>query len=206
MIGIVVLAACGKGADKTGPAASAGSAAGTAGTAAAVGATPAAGAAYFEVAIDGKPLTIKAADISSTFTKIAGHPKLTIYAGADGATSVVLTIPNAMTGPSSTPSGSPNQDDNIVQGSVSLQNYPEKNYTTNSFDTLHPPKAAIVQPDAVVITEITADGADAKYIAGTINVTTFAVEGGTDPKNTDHVIKGRFRIHHVFDSMSGERF
>lgn len=54
-----------------------------------------------------------------------------------------------MTKPSTTPSGSPDPKMNISQGSASLQNYPEKNYTSNSFNGTYPDKSPVIT-DAIV--------------------------------------------------------
>lgn len=201
MVAVVLGAACGKGGGEAAPAA------GSTGSAASgLVATPTAPASALGVTmtIDGTPLTIAAADITTSFRTTGSGAVFKIFAGADGATAVVLTIPNAMTGPSSTPSGSKLDGDEIAQGSVSLQNFPERGYTTNSFnkadDTMNTPV-----PDALVVTSITADGKDAKVIAGTFHAKTFGShsKGTPDPKDTDHVVVGTFRVRH---EMSGDRF
>lgn len=172
-----------------------------------VAATAPKGELYFNFAADGKAYEIAADDVSSTFNNFNGHPAFKIYAGADGEKGVLLTIPKDMKGPSSTPNGSKDFNDNITQGSVSLIDYPEKGYTTNSFNTVYPEMSQII-PDAVVITSIEEDGKDAKIITGTFNAKTYGShsKNNTDTKDIDHDVKGKFRIRHVFNSMSGERF
>ena len=56
-----------------------------------------------------------------------------IMAGEYGKINILLATTESVTKPSSTPSGSTNFEDEIKQGSVSLQNYPVKNYTSNSY-------------------------------------------------------------------------
>jgi len=162
---------------------------------------------YFEFNADGKEIKVDADDISGTFTTIGGHPTFKIFAGKEGAPQVMLIIPKDMKGPSSTPSGSPNFDDNITQGSVSLIDFPEKGYTTNSFNTVYP-EMAVPMPDAVVVTAIEDNGKDAKIITGNFSVKTFGThsKNNTDTKDNDHIVKGKFRIRHEFTSMSGDRF
>jgi hypothetical protein len=174
---------------------------------AATGGAAATGDRYFELTIDGKPLRIDAADISSTFRTVGNHAELKVFAGKQDAPGISLIAIGPMTGPSSTPNGSLEVESGISQGSVSLQNYPEKGYTTNSFNATYP-EMAVVVPDAVVITAIAADGADAKLVTGTFDAKTYGShsKGTPDPKDTDHVVKGKFRIRHEFTSMSGDRF
>jgi hypothetical protein len=162
---------------------------------------------YFELTVDGKAFKIDAADISSTFRTVGNHAEFKVFAGKQDATAVSLTAIGPMTGPSSTPNGSPDVASGISQGSVSLHEYPEKGYTTNSFNATYP-EMAVVVPDAVVITAIAADGADAKLVTGTFEAKTYGShsKGTPDPKDTDHVVKGKFRIRHEFTAMSGDRF
>lgn len=162
---------------------------------------------YFDFTADGKEFQIAADDVSATLSNVNGHPAFKIFAGADDKTGIMLTIPKNMKSPSSTPSGSANLDESISQGSVSLLNYPQKNYTTNSFNTVYPEMSKPVA-DAVVITSIEADGKDAKIITGTFNVKTFGTHSNnnTDAKDTDHTVKGKFRIRHEFHSYNGDRF
>ncbi len=162
---------------------------------------------YFDYTVDGKEMHIAPGDISSNFNNTGGHPVFKIFAGADGATGVMLVVPKDMKGPSSTPSGSTSYDEQITQGSVSLQNFPEKNYTTNSFNTTYPEMSRPVA-DAVVISSVAADGKDAAIITGTFSAKTFGShsKNNTDAKDTDHTVTGKFRIRHEFTSMSGDRF
>lgn len=197
---VVAIASCSSKAAE--PSKGTGSAAPTGGTVS----TPT-GALAFEFTVDGKPFRVDAADISSTFRAVGDHAEFKVFAGAQGAPGIALTVPGPMTGPSSTPSGAPAVESGISQGSVSLQEYPEKGYTTNSFNATYP-EMAVVAPDAVVITSIVADGADARIVTGTFSARTFGSHsaGTPDPKDTDHVVKGSFRIRHEFTSMSGDRF
>ena len=144
---------------------------------------------------------------ASTYRPNGDHNELKVFAGKQGATGVSLVVPGPMTGPSTTPNGSPIVESGISQGSVSLHEFPEKGYTTNSFNATYP-EMAVVVPNAVVITAIDADGKDAKIVTGTFEAKTFGShsKGTPDPKDTDHQVKGRFRIRHEFNSMSGDRF
>lgn len=168
---------------------------------------PAAGKRWFELTVDGKPFSIDAADIYSTFRTVGSHAELTIFASSPTGPGVTLIAIGPMTGPSSTPNGSPDVESGISQGSVSLQAFPEKGYTTNSFNAIYP-EMAVVVPDAVVITAIEADGKDAKFVSGTFAAKTYGShsKGTPDPKDTDHELKGTFRIRHEFTGNSGDRF
>ncbi len=185
-----------------------GSAAGGAvGGSAAGGATARVGDRYFEFTVDGKSFSVDAGDVSSTFRSVGDHAEFKVFAGKQDTTGVSLVVNGPMTGPSSTPNGSPVVESGISQGSVSLHEFPEKGYTTNSFNATYP-EMAVVVPDAVVITSIVADGKDAKIVTGTFDAKTYGTKskGAADPKDTDHVVKGKFRIRHEFSSLSGDRF
>jgi hypothetical protein len=84
---------------------------------------------------------------------------------------------------------------NIMGGSATLLNYPEKNYTSLSFNSTYPEKSPVI-PDAIVITSSEKQGEEARIITGTFNLKTYGENKETDPKQTDHVIKGKFRIKH----------
>jgi len=171
------------------------------------GAKAPAGDRYFELTVDGKSFSIDPGDVSSTFRSVGDHAEFKVFAGKQDATGVSLVVTGPMTGPSSTPNGSPVVESGLSQGSVSLHEFPEKGYTTNSFNATYP-EMAVVVADAVVITSIVADGKDAKVITGTFGAKTYGShsKGTPDPKDTDHVVKGKFRIRHEFTSMSGDRF
>ena len=148
---------------------------------------------YFDFTVDGKEMHIDAADISSTYTELV-DTSLLIFAGADGATTVSLAIPYLISKPSTTPSGS-STISKINRGSIALNNYPEKGYVSSSYDGTYPEKTPIT-PDAIVITSTEKKGEDATIITGTFNTKTYSDNKETDPKNTDHIIKGKFRIKH----------
>lgn len=153
---------------------------------------------YFDFTVDGKEMHIKSEDILTTYQPNSKGDIFKIFAGKDGEITVLITIPADMSKPSNTPSGSTNFDMEITQGSVSLQNYPEKNYTTNSFNTTYPEMSQPVA-DAVVVTSSELEGDKGRIITGTFNAKTFGSHSGTDPKDIDHVVKGRFRILHEFN-------
>lgn len=194
----VVLAAVGCSTKSAEPSKGSGSAAG--------GAAASAGDRYFSFTVDGKPFSVDAGDVSSTFRAVGGHAEFKVFAGKDGATGISLVVNAPMTGPSTTPNGSPVIESGISQGSLSLHEFPDKGYTTNSFNATYP-EMSVVVPDAVVITSVVADGDKAKIVTGTFDTKTYGSHSkGTDPKDTDHVVKGKFRIRHEFNSMTGDRF
>jgi len=153
---------------------------------------------YFDFTVDGKSLHVKESDILTTYNDFGGKTEFKIFAGAEGEPQLVLTIPNDMSKPSSTPSGSPEAGSSIAQGSLSLQGYPQKGYTFNNYDFLANPKPAPV-PDAILITASEKAGEEGRIITGTINTTTFAGDPGTDPANKPYTITGKFRIKHLFN-------
>ncbi|MEO5948600.1 MAG: hypothetical protein ABIP79_17425 [Chitinophagaceae bacterium] len=160
---------------------------------------------YFDYTIDGKEMHVDAADIMSTYRANNTDTVFTIHAGKENGTTLLLTIPHDMTKPSTTPSGSPDYKMNISQGSASLQNYPEKNYISNSFNGTYPEKSPVIT-DAIVVTATEAQGEEARIITGTFNIKTYSDNKETDPKQTDHDIKGKFRIKHEFSSINGGKF
>jgi hypothetical protein len=82
---------------------------------------------------------------------------------------------------------------------VSLQNYPEKNLTFNSFNTGEP-TAAIEVPDAVVISSSEKIGNEYRIITGLIHVKLFGDDNKLkDPAIKDREITGKFRIQHFFN-------
>lgn len=202
---VFVLAAVGCSSKTSEPSKGSGSAAGSSATEATK--APAAGARYFEFTVDGKPFSVAAEDISSTFRAVGDHAEFKVFAHKEGNPGITLVVNNAMTGPSKTPNGSPVVESGISQGSLSLQEFPEKGYTTNSFNAIYP-EMAVVVPDAVVITSIVEDGEKAKIVTGTFDTKTWGThsKGTPDPKDTDHVVKGKFSIRHEFNSMTGDKF
>lgn len=175
------------------------------GSAPGAAATPA-GDRYFTFTVDGKSFSVDPGDVSSTFRSVGGHGEFKVFAGKEDAPGISLYVISPMTGPSSTPNGSPVVESGISQGSLSLHEFPAKGYTTNSFNATYP-EMSVVVPDAVVITSIVADGDKAKIVTGTFDTKTYGSHSkGTDPNDADHVVKGKFRIRHEFSSMSGDRF
>ena len=155
---------------------------------------------YFTFTIDGKEMNIKPDDVSTSYNTALPKPTFKILAGNYGEISVVLTTTADMTKPSSTPSGSTNYDEQITQGSVSLQNYPEKNYVFNSFDTGSPATSTPVPNDFVITkTEKVSDG---RIITGTFDVKVFGGDNSkNDPNIKDRIIKGKFRVKHTFTDV-----
>jgi hypothetical protein len=152
---------------------------------------------YFTFTIDGKEINIKPDDVSTSYNNALKKPTFKILAGNYGEISLVLTTTADMTMPSSTPSGSTNYDEQITQGSVSLQNYPEKNYVFNSFDKGSPATSTPV-PDAFVITK-TEKVSDGRIITGTFNVKVFGGDNKkNDPNIKDRMVVGKFRVKHTF--------
>lgn len=156
---------------------------------------------YFTFTIDGKgEVNIPAEEISTSYNVALKKPVFKVFAGEYGKINLLLATTEDVTKPSSTPSGSKNFDDEITQGSVSLQNYPEKNYTSNSFDTNFS-KSSIPVPGAIVITESMRFGDKYRIITGKINVKVFGGDSKNDPKVKDHVIVGKFRVKHEFSDV-----
>lgn len=158
---------------------------------------------YFEYTIDGKSFKVDADNILTSYNSYQGKTEFKIFAGTEGAEQLILTIPHDMSKSSSTASGSPEAGNSISQGSVSLQDYPEKGYTFNSYDFMVNPKPTPV-PDAIVITESEKLGEEGRIITGTFNVTTIPGENSkNDPVIKPYTINGKFKIKHLF---KGEKF
>ena len=156
---------------------------------------------YFTFTIDGKEtVSFPAEEISTSYNNALKKPVFKVFAGEYGKINLLLATTENVTKPSSTPSGSTNFDDEIKQGSVSLQNYPEKNYTSNSFNTNFP-ESSIPVPDAIVITESKRFGDTHRIITGKINVKVFGGDATNDPKVKDHMIVGKFRVKHEFSDV-----
>lgn len=155
---------------------------------------------YFTFTIDGKEVSIPSEEVSTSYNVALKKPVFKVFAGEYGKINLLLATTEDVTKPSSTPSGSKNFDDEITQGSVSLQNYPEKNYTSNSFNTNFP-ESSVPMPDAIVITESKRFGDTYRIITGKINVKVFGGDATNDPKVSDHVIVGKFRVKHEFSDV-----
>ncbi len=156
---------------------------------------------YFTFSIDGKEVVnFPSEEISTSYNTALKKPVFKVFAGEYGKINLLLATTEDVTKPSSTPSGSTNLDDEIKQGSVSLQNYPEKNYTSNSFNTTFP-ESSIPVPDAIIITESKRFGDTHRIITGKINVKVFGGDATNDPKVKDHVIVGKFRVKHEFSDV-----
>ncbi len=122
---------------------------------------------YFDYILDGKESHADAADIVSTYYPYK-HNQFTIYAGKEDSVNVLLTVWRDIRKTSLTPSGSADPVMNIIQGSISLQDYPEKNYTSHSYNNSSPEATPIV-PNAIVITGSEKEGDTARIITGTTN-------------------------------------
>ena len=143
---------------------------------------------------------IKPDDVSTSYNNALKKPTFKILAGNYGEISVVLTTTADMTKPSSTPSGSTDYDEQITQGSISLQNYPEKNYVFNSFDTGSVATSTPVS-NAFVITK-NEKVADGRIFTGTFEVKVFGGDNKkNDPNIKDRIVKGKFRVKHTFSDM-----
>ena len=155
---------------------------------------------YFTFTVDGKEINIKPDDVSTSYNNALKKPTFKILAGNYGEISVVLTTTADMTKPSSTPSGSTDYDEQITQGSISLQNYPEKNYVFNSFDTGSVATSTPVS-NAFVITK-NEKVADGRIFTGTFEVKVFGGDNKkNDPNIKDRIVKGKFRVKHTFSDM-----
>lgn len=159
---------------------------------------------YFDYTIDGKEMHVDAEDISSSYYPDQNN-RFAIFAGKDETVKLLLTVSQNMTKGSVTPSGSADPAMNIQQGSISLQNYPEKNYTSNSYNSTYPERTPVIA-DAITITGSEKDGEEARIITGTFSAKTYGDNKETDQKSTDHIIQGKFRIRHAFTSYNGGKF
>lgn len=153
---------------------------------------------YFELAIDGQQaLQINSEDISTSYNEFGADDKVfRIFAGKEGGTQLVITVPHDIQSPSTTPSGSNEAGSKIFQGSLSLQGFPSKEYTFNNYDGIADPAIPVV-PDAVVITESQLAEDKSIILAGTFNTVAL---GGSNPKNDpnvkDYKVSGKFKIKH----------
>lgn len=157
---------------------------------------------YFEYTIDGEAYTLDTTDILTTYNEFSATDReFKIFAGKEQGPNLVITLISDLSKPSSTANGSPEAGSKLNQGSVSLQNYPTKGFTFNSYDYLLNPKPEIIA-DAVVITNSEQLGEIGRILTGTINV---VVRGGenkqNDPAIKDYTIKGKFRIKHLFKGL-----
>lgn len=155
---------------------------------------------YFSFTIDGKLVNIPAEEVSTTYNTALKKPVFKIMAGEYGKINLLLATTESVTGPSTTPSGSTNFEDEIKQGSVSLQNYPVKNYTSNSYN-MGTPNSMIISPNAITITKSTRVGDKYRIIEGTFNAKVFGGEAGSDKNVSDHLVVGKFRLKHEFSDV-----
>lgn len=157
---------------------------------------------YFDFSIDGKEFHLTEADILTSYNEFGADKEFKIFAGKDEGPNLILNLVSDMSKSSNTPNGTPESSGKLGQGSVSLQNYPVKGLTFNSYDYLLDPKPAVIA-DAIVITNSDKVEDKGRIITGTINV---IVRGGenkqNDPAIKDYVIKGKFRIMHAFTGLS----
>ncbi|MEJ7674286.1 MAG: hypothetical protein WKF59_16725 [Chitinophagaceae bacterium] len=93
---------------------------------------------------------------------------------------------------------------NILTGSVSLQDYPEKILHATSYNSASP-EATPVIGDAIVITGSEKEGDTARIITGTFHAKLYS-DKENHTKYTEHVIKGKFRIRHEFEPYNGGQF
>ncbi|WP_255065713.1 hypothetical protein [Lacihabitans sp. LS3-19] len=159
---------------------------------------------FFNYSIDGKDFYFTEEDILTSYNDFGkGDHEFKVYVGKDNGPQLSLTIINDMSAPSSTPSGDPNPGHKLFQGSVSLQDYPDKIFTFNSYDGLLNPKPTPVS-DAIVITKSKLEpGGKARIISGKLNVTVLGGENkSNDPAIKDYVLKGDFRIRHKFSGST----
>lgn len=155
---------------------------------------------YLKFTIDGKEVNIPIEEVSTTYNAALKKPVFKIMAGDYGKINLLLATTADVSKPCSTPSGSANFEDEITQGSVSLQNYPEKNYTSNSYN-MGDEKSKVILPDAIVITKSTRFGDKYRIIEGKTNVTVFGGDPGKDPNVKDRKIVGSFRVKHEFTDV-----
>lgn len=155
----------------------------------------------FEFTIDGKKFSFSNEDISTSYRDFGnGQHEFKIYGGEGyGKLGLTLTVIADMNKPSSTPNGDPKPAHPLFQGSVSLQNYPEKSFTFNNYDGFQNPKPTPVE-GAILITSSSAEaGGKARIISGTINTVVLGGENkSNDPTIKDYAVKGTFTVRHKF--------
>ena len=159
---------------------------------------------YFDYILDGKEMHVNADEIVSTYYPDK-NKTFTVYAGKDDSVLVLLTVGRDIRKPSVTPSGSANPKMNIPMGSVSLQDYPEKNNESHSYNSTSPEGTPVIA-DAIVITGSQKEGDTARIITGSFHAKTYRGSKETGDEYTEHVIKGKFRIRHEFHSYNGGSF
>lgn len=148
---------------------------------------------YFTFAIDGKEMSIAAADISTSFSSFDSTFK--VFAGADKKLSIVLTIPALTNCPCSVPAGSAEAGNQLDQGSVALQNYPQTGYGFNSWsNSMHDAPPA----EAIKITDLGTVKDGYRFITGEFHAKVLKTESNGDkPDNKDYEItNGKFRVKH----------
>ena len=159
---------------------------------------------YFDYILDGKEMHVNADEIVSAYYPDK-NKTFTIYAGKDDSVLVLLTVGRDIRKPSVTPSGSANPKMNIPMGSVSLQDSPEKNNESHSYNSTSPEGTPVIA-DAIVITGSQKEGDTARIITGSFHAKTYRGSKETGDEYTEHVIKGKFRIRHEFHSYNGGSF
>ena len=158
---------------------------------------------YFDYIIDGREKHIDAADIVSNYYP-SKQNTFTIYAGEVDSALLLLTVSRDIRKTSVTPSVAEDPNLNILTGSVSLQDYPEKNTTLSSYNSLsHEATPVIV--DAIIITGSEKEGNMGRIITGTFQTKLYSNKE-SHTKYREHVIKGKFRIRHEFHSYNGGQF
>ena len=148
---------------------------------------------YFSYVIDGERYDVAEDDV---LTSVWPDGTFKVYAGADRARSIALTIPDIANCPCSVPAGSIVPSDMLAQGSVSLQNHPAPGHGLNNWymgQSGTPPSAAITVTDIGAVQQRT------RYVTGTFSTTVLKTESNGDgPENRDYVITdGRFRVRHT---------
>lgn len=154
-------------------------------------ATP--GGEYFTFNLDGKPMSVPAEDVSTSYYETDSTFK--VFAGKDQEMSIVLTVPKVDICPCTIPAGSAEPGHILTQGSVSLLNYPQRPLGFNSwYLTMHDAPPA----DAIRITDLGAPKDGYRYVAGTFKARVLKTEtNGDSPDNRDHEITdGKFRVKH----------
>lgn len=149
---------------------------------------------YFDYTIDGKEMHFDTDDILTSYTE-STDTSLIIFAGKEGGSQLPLVIPHLISKPSTTPSGSNDPASPIKQGSINLTDYPEKGYNSSNHLFFDQKKTPII-PDAILIISSEKQGEEATILTGTFNTKTYSNNRENDPKSTDHIVKGKFRIKH----------
>lgn len=184
---VLLMAGCSKTADDD-----------TAATVSAIEAPAGADDQHFSFTIDGEPMHIAVADI---YVSLGYGDTLKVFAGAERKLSVTLTVPNVTNCPCVVPAGATAAGDELTQGSVSLQHYPNPG---NGLNNWYLGLDGTPPDHAIEITDIGTIVDGARYISGTFDTTVLKTQSNGDgPENRDYVVAGTFRLRFETTGVNG---